>query len=139
MTPKQKRWEQVGFPTKTSRLPLGKTPPSPTIIPHTVPHHNSIASLPNPTCIHNLYNPTCTHDLPNPTCTHDLPHPSCYQNSPHPHLWHSSFPPTPISINQGPTTNVSQVSPTTGPPNRPKASPPELCPSDQDESFESYL
>ena len=48
------------------------------------------------------------------------------------HGTHSSSP-TSISINQAPTTNVSQASPTTGPPTSPQVSPPKLCPSDQDE------
>ena len=39
----------------------------------------------------------------------------------------------PFQLNQAPTTNVSQASPTTGPPTRPQVSPPKLCPTDQDE------
>ena len=52
--------------------------------------------------------------------------------SPTPHDTHSP-PSTSIPIDQAPTTNVSQASPTTGVPTNSQASPPELCPSDQDE------
>ena len=62
--------------------------------------------------------------FPTPHFTKTLPTPT-YGTHP--------SPPTPIPINQAPTTNVSQSSPTKGPPTRPQASPPELCPSDQDE------
>ena len=44
-----------------------------------------------------------------------------------------SPPSTSIPIDQAPTTNVSQASPTTGVPTSSQASPPELCPTDQDE------
>ena len=52
--------------------------------------------------------------------------------SPTPHVTHSP-PSTSIPIDQAPTTNVPQASPTTGVPTNSQASPPELCPSDQDE------
>ena len=52
--------------------------------------------------------------------------------SPTPHDTHSP-PSTSIPIDQAPTTNVSQASPTTGVPTNSQTTPPELCPSDQDE------
>ena len=52
--------------------------------------------------------------------------------SPTPHVTHSP-PSTSIPIDQAPTTNVPQASPTTGVPTNSQTSPPELCPSDQDE------
>ena len=141
-------WEQVGFLTKTSHTPLGKTLPSPTKIPshpsptphtHKDSQNSQIRTTP---CQTTLSHTTPSHPSPAPNTNTTFPtlhahttFPTLHAHTTFPtpsHVTHSS-PPTSISTNQAPTTNVSQASPTAGPPTSSQVSPPELCPSDQDE------
>ena len=136
--PNGKRGEQAGFPTKTSHMQVDKTPSILTTVPahpSPIPHTHKESHTPQ---IWNTPSPTTALPHSSPTLLHA--HTTSLTLRAHttsltPHV--TETPPPLMAIILPPLPSflltVSQASPTTSVPTSSQASPPKLCPSDQDE------